>query len=228
VIFFDIDGTLLDDRKATASGLDALHARFSAALAPSRDDLTARWRELLDRHFPRFLRGEISMQEQRRARMRALIGDQDDEQLDAAFQIYLGGYQRGWTPFPDVVEVLSGLSEPLGVITNGDREQQAAKLTDTGLASLFSVVVISEEFGVAKPDRRIFEEACRRAGVRTTNAVYVGDDWDKDIAGSLAAGLRPIWLRRGAPAPHDLSHQVCVIDTLYELAAALTSVRTDS
>jgi putative hydrolase of the HAD superfamily len=227
VIFFDIDGTLLDDRKAIDSGLDVLHTRFTAALGLSRDELTARWRELLDRQFPRFLRGEISMQEQRRERMRALIGDQGVEQLDAAFEVYLGGYQRGWTPFPDVTEVLSGLSEPLGVITNGNREQQAAKLAHTGLASLFSVVVISEEFGVAKPDRRIFEEACRRAAVPVTDAVHVGDDWDKDVAGSHAAGLRPIWLRRGAPSPGGLSERVCVIDTLYELPAALTSVGLD-
>jgi len=227
VIFFDIDGTLLDDRKAIDSGLDALHTRFTAALGLSRDELTARWHELLDQHFPRFLVGKMSMQEQRRERMRALIGDQGDEQLDAAFEVYLGGYEQGWTPFSDVTAVLSGLSEPLGVITNGNSEQQAAKLARTGLASLFSVVVISEEVGVAKPDRRIFEEACRRAVVPLTDAVHVGDDWDKDVAGSLAAGLRPIWLRRGARSPGDLSQRVCVIDTLYELPAALTSVRAD-
>lgn len=224
MIFFDIDGTLLDDRAAIAAGLDALHARHAAALGP-RDELEHLWRRLLDRHFPRFLRGEISMQEQRRERMRGVFGNRGVDDLDAAFEIYLEGYERGWTRFPDVVDVLAGLAAPLGVITNGSREQQTAKLVRSGIAPLFSLVVTSEECGVAKPDRRIFVEACRRAGVAVADAVYVGDDRDTDIAGSLAAGLRPVWLRRGTSPPHEIAPGVCVIDTLYDLPAALASAR---
>ena len=88
VIFFDVDGTLLDDETAIARGLDALHVSYGATLGLGRDALGHQWQQSLERHFPRFLAGEISMDEQRRARMRDLFGsvttaERCDEATDA-------------------------------------------------------------------------------------------------------------------------------------------------
>jgi len=65
---------------------------------------------------------------------------------------------------------------------------QFKKLERTGLTRFFSVILTSGEYGIAKPDPRIFQEACRRAAVAATDAVYVGDDWSLDIVGSLGSG----------------------------------------
>ena len=229
MIFFDIDGTLLDDERAMMRGLDSLHANYGSTIGLAREDLSLVWLQLLDQHFHRFLAGEISMDEQRRARMRALLGNGlgtvDDERCDAAFAVYLDAYERGWAPYADVGDALARLKDrPLGVITNGDHAQQLTKLERTHLASLFSVVITSGGFGAAKPDRRIFEEACRRADVHTTAAIYIGDDWAKDIAGSRAAGLQPIWVRRGRRTPAVASADIPVIDTFAELPAALADL----
>jgi putative hydrolase of the HAD superfamily len=227
VIFFDIDGTLLDDKYAVGRGLDVFHARYGAAIGMSRERLAGAWQESLDRHFARYLAGELSMQAQRRARMRAILGRDpaatlDDETLDEAFAVYLAGYERGWTCFAEVPDVLQQLSHlRLGVISNGDREQQNRKLEHTGLARFFDIVLTSSEIGVAKPDPRIFREACRRAGVSEVDAVYVGNDWSVDVVGSLAAGLQPIWLRRDGGAPRDLPPQVLVVQDLALLSEIL-------
>jgi len=214
----------MDDETAVTRGLDAIHQRYSTTIGLQRDALSRVWHELVERHFPRFLAGEISMGEQRRARMRDLfgVGDAlDDRRCDEAFAVYLEAYEDGWTLYDDVGKTLDQLGDgPLGVITNGDSEQQRKKLERTGLAPRFSVVVTSGEYGFAKPDRRIAAEACRRAGVHPSRAVFVGDDWTKDIVGSRKAGLQPIWLRREG-APEQTSPGIPVITTLHNLSTVL-------
>ena len=227
MIFFDIDGTLLDDTSAVGRGLDVFHAHFGATIGLSRERLAELWQESLDRHFARYLAGELSMREQRRARMRTILRQDslvpiDDETLDEAFSVYLAGYEGGWTSFAEVPDALQQLSHlRLGVISNGEKEQQNRKLEHTGLARFFDVVLTSSELGVAKPDPRIFREACRRAGVSEADTVYVGNDWSVDVAGSLAAGLQPIWLRRDAEAPRGLPPQVRIVENLTLLSEIL-------
>ena len=228
MILFDLDGTLLDDDAATAVGLDALHAQYAARIACPRRDLAGVWLQLIESYFPRYLSGEMSMQEQRRARIRAIFGADAstcaDDEADAAHAVFLDGYERGWSCFPDVFPALARLSEaPLGLVTNGNDQQQRKKLERTGLAKFFSVVVTSDEFGAAKPNPKIFIEACRRGGVDASEAVFIGDNWDADVEGSLAAGLRPIWIRRGATRRQAPRGDVAVIETLDALPSILAA-----
>jgi putative hydrolase of the HAD superfamily len=69
-------------------------------------------------------------------------------------------------------------------------------LQTIGLARHFDASVAAPSFGVAKPDPRIFLEACRLLGVAPGEAVYVGDDLLLDVAGAQGAGLRAVWMNR--------------------------------
>jgi putative hydrolase of the HAD superfamily len=60
---------------------------------------------------------------------------------------------------------------------------------------LFDAIVISEEVGVRKPDRRIFDLTLTRLGVEADDAVFVGDHPETDIRGAQEAGMRAIWKR---------------------------------
>ncbi len=73
---------------------------------------------------------------------------------------------------------------------------QRAKLDLLGIESLVDFAVVSEEFGVAKPDPRIFHEALRRAGVDAGEAVFVGDSAEFDMVGARAAGIPSVWVNR--------------------------------
>lgn len=96
-------------------------------------------------------------------------------------------------PYDDVVPGLLRLKGRvrIGSVTNGN-----ADLQTIGLARHFDASVAAPTFGVAKPDPRIFLEACRLLGVAPQEAVYVGDDLLLDVQGAQRAGLRAVWMNR--------------------------------
>jgi putative hydrolase of the HAD superfamily len=70
---------------------------------------------------------------------------------------------------------------------------QEAKISRLGVSGLMDVVLISEHEGVRKPDAEIFHRALGRLGVSPSDAWFVGDNPEDDIAGAAAAGLRSFW-----------------------------------
>lgn len=81
----------------------------------------------------------------------------------------------------------------VGIITNGSTQRQKAKLINTNLNSCFDIIIISEEVGFSKPDKRIFELALNKLNVEPEAALFVGDDIVKDIGGCQNANIKGIW-----------------------------------
>jgi putative hydrolase of the HAD superfamily len=146
------------------------------------------------------------------------------------FDDYLAGYQSGWAAFDDVEPTLPLLEKfRVGVITNGDGEQQRAKLTALGLGSAFEVVVCSGDVGFAKPDRRIFDVAADRLGLSPDECLFVGDRRDSDALGAIGAGMSAVWLnRKGHPSPDDLVIEIATLHRLPTLLAAPPAGETPS
>jgi len=115
---------------------------------------------------------------------------------------YRASYLDFFEPDPSVGTALRSLRSRgwrVGVVTNGPPTQRE-KLERAGLLELLDGVCISDELGVAKPDRRIFEEALRRCGEPGSppaDSWMVGDTAIPDIAGGHGAGMRTIWMHRG-------------------------------
>jgi len=199
MIFFDIDGTLIDHASASAAASLALHDEFSGQIPFSRDEFPVAWEEIMDRHFERFCRGEISIWDQRRARIRESFAAPEltDAEADTRYQVFIREYERLTRAYDDAglcLEQLDG--KRLGIISNGAREQQLGKLRRARLLHHFDVAVFSEDLGVGKPDRRIFLEACRQAGQEPSRCIHVGDNVVADVQASQLSGLRPVWVDR--------------------------------
>lgn len=82
----------------------------------------------------------------------------------------------------------------LGVLTNGPRSIQAAKVAALGLAPLVDVITcaVTVGRGEGKPDPEAFAHVARQLAVPASRTVFVGDDERCDIAGALAAGMAPV------------------------------------
>lgn len=215
LILFDLDDTLIDHTAAQRSAAARLHAHVG-----SRADLELflrDWEAATERHFARYLAGEIGHQEQRRARVRELIEPHlSDQEADELVAIYLAEYEAAWALFDDVLPCLERLTgHRLGLVSNGNGVQQRAKLVRTGILERFEHLVIAEECGHAKPDAAIFAHACRVAGAVPADTLYVGDRYDLDAAAARSAGLRGVWLDRRSDATAD--HAPPIIRALSEL-----------
>ncbi len=81
----------------------------------------------------------------------------------------------------------------VGIITNGSTQRQKAKIMNTSLNEYFDTIIISEEVGFSKPDKRIFELALNKLNVQSEDVLFVGDDLEKDIAGCQNANIKGIW-----------------------------------
>jgi putative hydrolase of the HAD superfamily len=216
LILFDIDDTLLDDAGATNEAVRAFHT--SLARDESLEAFRLRWRDSLDRHFTRYLARELSFQGQRRERIRdALQAELSDAEADRLFAGYLESYARSWRLFDDALPCLEKLAAfRLGIVSNGNPEQQRRKLERVGVLKRFSVVVGPDEAGVAKPNREIFLRACALAGVAPTDAVHVGDQRETDALAAVGAGLRSLWVNRGC-AQRDCGDGVSCVRSLAEV-----------
>lgn len=95
----------------------------------------------------------------------------------------------------DVRTVLLELKEKykLGILSNGKEASQTKKIKSCGLDDCFDAVVVSGSYGIQKPDKRIFEIACKKLGCESEDTYMVGDTFFTDITGAIKAGLKPVW-----------------------------------
>ena len=222
MIFFDIDGTLIDHATASAAASLALYDHFLGAIPFARGEFPETWEDIMNRHFDRFCRGEISVWEQRRRRMRDAFHDPKltDAECDSRYRVFIQHYESQTQAFDDVVPCLKRLAgNRLGIISNGIRGQQIGKLQRAGILQYFEVMIFSEDVGLGKPDPKIFVEACRLARQNPLECIHVGDDLKADIGGGLAAGLKPVWLDRNGLRADGIT--VPRIPSLHHLTTAL-------
>src|SRR5215471_8839375 len=135
---------------------------------------------------------------------------------------YRAGFPSACLLFPDAVRTLSFLRTSglkLGLITNGSVQMQTGKLRCLAIASAFDAVLISAAEGCSKPHTQIFHRALGRLGVKPSQAVFVGDHPEVDVAGARAAGMLAIWRRD--PKCRGAIEADAVIEELADLPAFL-------
>ncbi|MFE1168439.1 HAD family hydrolase [Nocardiopsis sp. NPDC058789] len=215
-ICFDLDDTLIDDVAASSAGLRTVMERLGH---PDFGSARALWDIQTEISFGAYLRGDLSLDEQRRERVRALAlqaghSDLADQHCDELYRMYLDGHRSGWQVFPDTYAVLNALGSAgyrLAVVTNGVEALQHAKLQALELTPYFHAVVCADTVGAGKPDPRIFHTAAQRLGVDPGACWHVGDQIQADAVGAVASGMRPVVVDRQARQPvegvttlHDL------------------------
>lgn len=151
---------------------------------------------------------------------RALTLAGDDASLAApAFEVFFAARNRVEL-YADVRPALEVLARrrPIVALTNGN-----ADLRSIGLAQHFIATVSAREFGIGKPDARIFHEACRLVDAQPHQVLHIGDDWALDVVGAHGAGMRSAWVRREGDLlmPAGAARADCVVRDLNELVAWL-------
>lgn len=197
VFLFDLDNTLLDDHAAQASYLPMLYERFKEYVRCSEEEFRARWKEALPRYHQLYAEGKLSFEEQRILRIQDSFSNNelDPRVLTAIIAYFEEILPKSWKLFDDALDVLTNLQQyPLGLITNGALSIQSKKIDVTGIRDFFDCIVISEEVGFAKPNPEIFLYACSQLHCQPEECYFIGDSWENDVLGSLAAGMNAVWI----------------------------------
>ncbi len=116
--------------------------------------------------------------------------------------LYLDYLAREKALMPGAIDLLRTIRDRglrIGCLSNGFKEVQFRKIRTAGLEPWIDLVVLSDDIGVNKPDRRIFEYAMERSGdTDPTHHLMIGDNPDTDIRGALGAGWHAV-SRPGIP-----------------------------
>jgi putative hydrolase of the HAD superfamily len=198
-IFFDIDGTLYDEKAAKVkaeievsrlisrkSGRDfrEIHGAFlnykeqvaaSMPTDPGRNNRALWYEVMLDRL--------------------ELKGFNPEKLCEEYWAVVLNEIE----PYADLMAILPEIYKKydLWIVTDELRRIQERKMIRLGLTRFFSGIFSSEDMGYVKPDPRLFEYALKEAKASKEETVMIGDNPRRDIKGANLAGITSIFFRRG-------------------------------
>jgi putative hydrolase of the HAD superfamily len=100
--------------------------------------------------------------------------------------------------YPETRAVLEALGPfyPLFLITNGPAKNQHLEIEVSGVAPYFRQLLVCDDYGMRKPDRRLFEMLREAAGVPDEAMLIVGDNAVADIDVPRAMGWATVWVIR--------------------------------
>lgn len=119
---------------------------------------------------------------------------------EQALQILARVFSIGFKflPYDDSLPTLQALKKKklkVGVISNIGQEIDNY-CAEMGFESYLDFKVTSFEAGYDKPRPEIFQLALKKAAVPPEESVFIGDQYEQDIKGSRAVGMKPILLDR--------------------------------
>lgn len=225
MLWFDLDDTLWDMTGNSAICLREMYfSQNLDRLFATPEEWDRIYHEINAVLWDKYGRGEITrefLREERFAQPLRLAGVASDraQTLSHDFdRIYLDLLGRQTTLVDGARDLLAYLRDKgyrMGIVSNGFREVQYNKLKSSRIDSYFDPVVLSDDAGHNKPDRRFFEYALQRASSRKMLNVVIGDNLNVDIVGAVDAGLRAVWFRR--ERDRSTEADICTVDSLLQL-----------
>ncbi|WP_340701148.1 HAD family hydrolase [Brevibacillus borstelensis] len=229
LILFDLDDTLFDYSQSWESGMRLTIRRHPLTAGLNEDDFFCKLKTYSDELWPDFTENRISLREYRHQRMEKATADfgrvAKPEEMDDFQNMFMSSCFEVIAPVPDVERCLSKLAERyrLGIVTNGPEDMAYTKLERLGLSRLFpkETIVISEVVGYHKPDWRIFSAALRLFDAKPEETLFVGDNWEADVAGAIEAGMDAVWINPRKLQPATGHVPLAVVERLEQLADIL-------
>ncbi|MFQ3573220.1 MAG: HAD family hydrolase, partial [Thermodesulfovibrionales bacterium] len=108
---------------------------------------------------------------------------------------------RQFQLFPDVIETLSYLQSRymLGLISDAQWVFTEPEIRITNIERFFKKRVLSSRYGYKKPDKRLFKSMLKKLDVRSEDAIYIGDNPQRDLIGAKQSGMRCLLFRNDNP-----------------------------
>ncbi len=196
-IYFDLDDTLLNHKKAEQYGLRDVHQHFSELSEIKIDQLLSTYHTINKGLWEEYGRGEIDRHILHRRRFEETFIELDlnGSLYKEAGKVYMNYYRNHWEWIEGAEEAFDEIRSnyPVGIITNGFAETQWLKIDQFNFREKVDHIVISEEVGVMKPHPKIFDHSTELVGLDRSEILYVGDSLTSDVKGGKKAGWKVAW-----------------------------------
>ncbi len=221
-LILDLDDTLCDYQSAKKKA----RMRVERELARYHIDGEAFWAALEDaesRLVKQLSDAAISWQQYRERRFRDALGTMHDNpgalsrRLDDMFSQEVNATIA---LFDDVLPVIAGLGASgitPALLTNGFADVQRRKIRTLALDEYISHIYISEELGVSKPHRLIFDLVLKDLGTDASKVLMIGDSIELDLAGARQADIPFVLIDRYDQHPDFEHDRIRRLTDLYEI-----------
>ncbi len=198
-IFFDLDRTLWDFEKNSENILLQLIETYGleSKCGVEAPEIIGTYKKINKELWHQYGQNQITKEQLRSSRFTKTLATFDYHFLGFGLQLEKEYIER--SPYqthviPGSFEILEYLQSKyeLHILTNGFKEVQHIKLKQSDLRKYFATIIISEEVGFQKPDRKIFEHAQEKINAKPQDCLMIGDDHNGDVQGALDAGWHAI------------------------------------
>jgi len=224
-IFFDLDHTIWDFDKNAEETLQELYEIYKLRELGllSASEFIQRYTENNHSLWAQYHLGLISKELLRAERFRKTfieLGVHPEKVPHQFEEDYVKISPTKTNLFEGAEKVLAYLQKKytLHIISNGFRETTLTKMDLSGLNPYFSNVIISEEVGVNKPDKAVFQYALNKANASLEESIMIGDSLEADIYGAMNFGMKAIFFNPlNKEKPADVSMQISHLEELINL-----------
>jgi putative hydrolase of the HAD superfamily len=91
------------------------------------------------------------------------------------------------------------------ILSNGFKELQSRKMRTAGIDGYFDALILSEDIGINKPNRELYEYALVRTGSKLNESLMIGDMFDTDIVGAANIGMEQMYYNPKEKKGHAFS-----------------------
>ncbi|MGJ5643511.1 YjjG family noncanonical pyrimidine nucleotidase [Formosa sp. S-31] len=203
-VFFDLDHTLWDFEKNSALTFKKIFELNEIEV--ETDYFLKHYKPINLSYWKQYRQGEVNKEDLRYGRLndtfKAMNLSVSDDLIYRLSEDYIQHLTSFNFLFEDTVTVLDYLQARynLHIITNGFEEVQSSKLEGANIMHYFKTITNSEQAGVKKPHRDIFNFALKQARTEVHKSVMIGDDFEADILGAKSVGFEVIYFNVNANA----------------------------
>jgi len=216
-VFFDLDNTLWNFSRNSISALEKLYNNeLKDYFEECKKEIFIRTYEKYNNIFwEEYKKGNIDVEKLKIERFLKTFEELkiDVRNYDEMNEIYLDILAEENILIESALDILLYVKEKyyLGILTNGFYNTQIKKMKNSGIYDYVELLVASDEVGIVKPNKEIFDYAAKKSGFDNNQILYVGDEYATDVVGSINAGFQCIWFNRNnEKVPENVSAISCL------------------
>lgn len=145
-----------------------------------------------------------------------IVGIKDQELADTFCREALGRIPTKNRLIDGAIELLEYLRPKYNmyILSNGFKELQSHKMRTAGIDKYFDALILSEDIGVNKPNRELYEYALEKTGSKLEESIMIGDMFETDIVGAANIGMKQIYFNPKKKESHTFAPTYMVTELL--------------